>query len=156
MTAPEAQPDGIKARERLILESARSRANAIGISNHIDDGHDVFTDFLNQLHRLQGASSDEWTWPSHRPLMDITAHFRDMEEPLRQIKAGRETLIELSIGDGTVPKEVLDFMADSLAEPIAWIDRLFWEAYRREPPAESGDPLEKHIAAIEDGISPES
>ena len=156
MTGKNIEPDGLKARERLILESARSFVNAIGISRDIGDDHDDFMTFLGQVHRLQGASSDEWTWPSHRPLMDITAHFRDMEEPLRQIKAGRETLIELCIGDGTVPKEVLDFMANSLAEPVAWIDRLFQEAYRREPLAESGDPLEKRVAAIEDGISPES
>ena len=137
MTGKNIEPDGLKARERLILESARSFVNAIGISRDIGDDHDDFMTFLGQVHRLQGASSDEWTWPSHRPLMDITAHFRDMEEPLRQIKAGRETLIELSMGDSPIPREVVEFMADSLSEPVSWIDRLWREVYADGPTVES-------------------
>lgn len=142
---PESQPDGIKARERLIPEAARSLANAFGITKHIGDDMDVFTAFLNQVHRLEGATSDERTWPSHRPLVDLKSHFFDMEEPLMRLKAGRETLVELSIGGGTIPREVVGFMADSLVGPVAWIDRLFYEAYRKEPP----EPLQERVAARE-------
>jgi hypothetical protein len=133
MTAKVVEPDGLKARDRLILEAARSFTNAIGISKDIGDGHDDFTAFLGQVHRLQDASSDEWTWPSHGPLLDLKAHFFDMEEPLRLLKSGLETLHELSIGSDPIPKEVIGFMADTLTSPIAWIDRLFSEAYRRQP-----------------------
>ena len=142
---PKDQPDGIKARERLILEAARSLANALGITKNIGDDMDVFTAFLNQVHRLEGATSDEWTWPSDRPLMDFKAHFFDMEEPLMRLKAGRETLVELSIGGGTIPREVVGFMADSLVGPVSWIDRLFYEAYRKEPP----ESLQERVAARE-------
>ena len=56
-----------------------------------------------------------------------------MEEPLNRLKGGLETLHELSIGSSSVPKEAVGFIADSLEGPISWIDRLFWEVYRRQP-----------------------
>jgi len=43
-------------------------------------------------------------------------------------------------------------MADSLSEPIAWIDRLFQEAYSDKSPG----PLEERAAAIEDRVNPAS
>jgi hypothetical protein len=49
MTAPEPQPDGLKARARLILEGARCFANAVGISKEIGDGHDDMMAFLQEV-----------------------------------------------------------------------------------------------------------
>ena len=59
MNAPEPQSDRIEARERLILESANSFANAVRISKDIDDGHDNMMVFLQEVNRLEYPTSDE-------------------------------------------------------------------------------------------------
>ncbi len=59
MSAPEPQSDRIEARERLILESANSFANAVRISKDIDDGHDNMMVFLQEVNRLEYPTSDE-------------------------------------------------------------------------------------------------
>ena len=59
MNAPEAPSDGrTQARERLILQSANSFANAVRISKDIDDGHDNMMEFLQEVNRLEYPRSD--------------------------------------------------------------------------------------------------
>ena len=64
MTGKIVEPDGLKARARLILEGARCFANAVGISKEIGDGHDDMMAFLQEVARLKDATSEEWNRPA--------------------------------------------------------------------------------------------
>ena len=125
--APEPKPDGIKARERLIVESARTLVCAMGISKDIDDGHDDFMELLQQVRRLTGATSDEWNWPE-------AASFSDLESDIHSVKNAAHLLFVVweAIKD-PAEKAGFYFLAqsvDALADRLNTKFNAAWEADR--------------------------